>query len=119
MPELPEVERARRLVDEHCTGHTITRVVGLEQGGGPRDGQFDDIVCGGGSTAQDIVKALTGRKLNSTHRKGKQMWFCLDNKGKHPLFHFGMTGSFAIKGVTGEEAKPGQLSKLVPAACHR
>mmetsp|Transcript_22496 Transcript_22496/g.69695 ORF Transcript_22496/g.69695 Transcript_22496/m.69695 type:complete len:330 (-) Transcript_22496:835-1824(-) len=31
-------------------------------------------------------------------RKGKQLWFELSGAGKHPLFHFGMTGAFAIEG---------------------
>jgi Formamidopyrimidine-DNA glycosylase N-terminal domain len=44
MPELPEVECARRLLDEHCVGAKICAVNALEAGGGPRDGQFDDVV---------------------------------------------------------------------------
>jgi Formamidopyrimidine-DNA glycosylase N-terminal domain len=44
MPELPEVESARRLLDEHCAGAKICAVNALEAGGGPRDGQFDDVV---------------------------------------------------------------------------
>ena len=44
MPELPEVECARRLLDEHCVGAKICAVNALEAGGGLRDGQFDDVV---------------------------------------------------------------------------
>ena len=44
MPELPEVERARRLLVEHCVGLKIIKCVAVEQGGGPRDGKFDEIV---------------------------------------------------------------------------
>ena len=44
MPELPEVERACRLLLEHCLDKRCDRVVSQEQGGGPRDGQYDDIV---------------------------------------------------------------------------
>ncbi len=38
MPEIVEVEIARRFVDLHCRGKRITEVVCTEQGGGPRDG---------------------------------------------------------------------------------
>ncbi len=55
--------------------------------------------------------ALLGRKVRTIHRKGKQMWFSfyppisssipystIVSDGVKVLFHFGMTGSFIIKG---------------------
>ena len=44
MPELPEVEATRRLVESHVKGDTVTHVSAREAGGGPRHGLFDDIV---------------------------------------------------------------------------
>lgn len=46
MPELPEVEATRRLVESHVKGDTVTHVHTKEGGGGPRHGLFDDIVVG-------------------------------------------------------------------------
>ncbi|CAM9784655.1 unnamed protein product [Ascophyllum nodosum] len=48
-------------------------------------------------TAEKLTASLEGRKIVALKRRGKQMWFLLD-KPPHPLFHFGMTGSFSIKG---------------------
>ncbi|CBJ48484.1 conserved unknown protein [Ectocarpus siliculosus] len=97
MPELPEVETSRLYVEEFCLGSTITNVHATEQGGGPRDGQFDDIVIGEDMTAKSLKDTLEGRKIVELRRRGKQMWFVLD-KPPHPLFHFGMTGAFTVKG---------------------
>jgi len=104
MPELPEVERARRLVIEHCAGRQITHANVLEQGGGPRDGLFDDIVqCD--LEPDQLSAALLGRTLSTVHRRGKQMWFELTGPGMQPLFHFGMTGSFSIQGIESMQYK--------------
>ncbi|KAG5183570.1 Formamidopyrimidine-DNA glycosylase H2TH domain-containing protein [Tribonema minus] len=91
MPELPEVECARRLLEEHCVGAKIVSVNARESGGGPRDGQFDDIIMGEGVTEEDVVAALKGRKLLHAGRKGKNLWLELEGKGKHPTMHLGMT----------------------------
>jgi len=100
MPELPEVEAARVLVERHCAGHAISAVGAKEGGGGPRDGQFDDIVVCEGVAEAELVEALSGRTLTAVRRKGKQLWFELGGAGKDALFHFGMTGAFVVKGVT-------------------
>lgn len=57
MPELPEVESARKLVEELCAGRRIVSLCTKEQGGGPRDGRFDDIVI---ETANKEVKDQGG-----------------------------------------------------------
>ena len=100
MPELPEVEAARCLVERHCGGSTLKAVSDLESGGGPRTGQFDDIVICEGVNAGDLGAALVGRKLVAVQRKGKQLWFELGGSGtyKAVLFHFGMTGAFVVQG---------------------
>jgi formamidopyrimidine-DNA glycosylase len=113
MPELPEVEAGRNLLQTHCVGSRVTRVNVLESGNGPRNGLFDDIVCDRQALAndkmphvmmpqfnqKDFINALLNRKLISACRKGKQIWLELDGDGPSVLFHFGMTGSFVVRGV--------------------
>jgi formamidopyrimidine-DNA glycosylase len=95
MPELPEVESARRLCDTFCRGKRITHVEVLEAGGGPRTGQFDEIVIE--AEGADAVKAhLVGRTVLAAKRHGKQQWWELSGPGKHVAFHFGMTGAFSV-----------------------
>ena len=98
MPELPEVESARSLLVKHCKGAMITSFISDEQGGGPRDGLFDDIVFDvKGDNKQDDFNSLQGSTLNDVNRQGKQLWMELSS-GVSLLVHFGMTGSFVIKG---------------------
>lgn len=83
---------ARRLVAAQCQGRVLTDVVALEQGGGPRDGQFDDIVIKGAASPAALKAALVGRTLTGTGRRGKTQWATLRGKGGddlHVLFHFG------------------------------
>jgi len=97
MPELPEVESARRLVHSTCLNVRISEVNVLEQGRGPRHGLFDELVC---AAAQEEFKtALLNNTIISAKRRGKQLFFELGKKGLHLLFHFGMSGSFAIEGM--------------------
>lgn len=121
MPELPEVEAARTLLGEHCTGKRITGVFALEAGGGPRAGSFDNIVFD--DTAADaaaVVAGLRGKTLVGVHRKGKQLWLELSSP-PHLLGHFGMTGAFVVRGVAAaryksfkveEESWPPRFTKL-------
>lgn len=114
MPELPEVESARKHVHDLCAGHRIVRVVLKEQGGGPRQGTMDDIIFE--KPSDDIVASLLkgkgktnsmekmfeaaflNRCLEAVNRKGKQMWMTFTDSDALPvLFHFGMTGSFIIR----------------------
>ena len=44
-----------------------------------------------------MVAALTGARVDRVGRRGKYLWFELDRK-PWPLFHFGMTGAFEVKG---------------------
>lgn len=86
-----------------------------EQGGGPRTGQRDEIVFPDDTAEvsqahhflpnphaplnQAFRDAMVGRTLDSTHRRGKQMWWQLSGPDglPQPLFHFGMTGSFSVQ----------------------
>eukprot|EP00667_Euglena_gracilis_P024281 EG_transcript_27832 len=99
MPELPEVDAARALVQQHCSGRLVRRVVAREGGGGPRDGLFDDKVVAEGVPEARIVQALQEHTLIQVHRRGKILWFEMNPGPDSVLFHFGMTGAFVIKGI--------------------
>ncbi len=121
MPELPEVEASRLLLQERCVGRKITSCCSLEMGGGPRDGCFDDIVIAEGVSMTKFNIALKDRVIRAVNRHGKQLWLQLSGQGPHILLHFGMTGSIVIEGVAGisyqtfsVDAKfPPKFSKLV------
>ncbi|CAN6337770.1 unnamed protein product [Urochloa humidicola] len=87
MPELPEVEAARRALQEHCAGKRIVRCAAAE----------DTKVIDG--VARDRLEAaLVGRTIAAARRKGKNLWLELDSP-PHPTFQFGMAGAIHIKGV--------------------
>jgi len=101
-------ELSRRQLEETLKGKEIVQVVAMEQGGGPREGQFDDIVFEADSVPHpDVVKkALVSFVLCSVGRKGKNLWWNLGPKAGSKIsptqsvnFHFGMTGAFQIKNV--------------------
>ncbi|XP_062022147.1 formamidopyrimidine-DNA glycosylase isoform X3 [Rosa rugosa] len=87
MPELPEVEAARRAIEENCVGKKITKVIVAD----------DSKVIDGVSRA-DFEASLLGKTIVSAHRKGKNMWLQLDSP-PFPSFQFGMAGAVYIKGV--------------------
>lgn len=86
MPELPEVERGRRIADAVATGRVITSCRCA-----------DDRIVIDGITPRTLARTLKGRRIESVNRRGKQLWFTLD-RPPHPLFHFGMTGQFLTRG---------------------
>lgn len=80
MPELPEVERARRLAARVGTGKRIVAVWCAK----------DPIVVQDTTPAR-IRRALLDRAITGTGRRGKYFWLELDRR-PWPLFHLGMTG---------------------------
>lgn len=82
MPELPEVERGRRLADTVARGRTIANVRCAK-----------DTIVFQGKGAAAIRRALQSKEVIAVCRRGKQLWFELD-RPPHPLFHFGMSGAF-------------------------
>jgi formamidopyrimidine-DNA glycosylase len=92
LPELPEVESARRRVERALRGRRIARVATVE----------DPIVYEGVSPRR-FAQALRGRRVLAVRRKGKHLWMELDER-PWPLFHFGMTGSFELYDT--EAARP-------------
>lgn len=87
MPELPEVERGRRIAERIAVGRRIERVVCAR----------DEIVYSGVTPAR-FRSALTGRRVIESCRRGKYLWFELD-RSPWPVFHFGMTGAFCVPGT--------------------
>ena len=87
MPELPEVERARRVIERVAGGGRIARVTCAR----------DAIVFERLGPAR-MRQALTGRTVLGAARRGKHLWLELDRR-PWPCFHLGMTGDFRTRGV--------------------
>ncbi|XP_015870573.1 formamidopyrimidine-DNA glycosylase isoform X2 [Ziziphus jujuba] len=87
MPELPEVEVARRAIEDHCIGKTIKRSI-----------VANDSKVIEGVSASDFEAALVGKTIVAAYRKGKNLWLQLDSP-PFPSFQFGMAGAIYIKGV--------------------
>ncbi|KAL8226130.1 hypothetical protein R6Q57_018687 [Mikania cordata] len=88
MPELPEVEAARKAIAENCVGKKIKRSV-----------VADDAKVINGVSRFDFEASLTGKTIVGAYRKGKNMWIQLDSP-PFPSFHFGLSGAIHIKGVS-------------------
>ena len=86
MPELPEVEAARRLLTRAAVGRRIVAARIAP----------DPIVFQGVSPAR-IRRALVGRRVVAAHRHGKHLWLELDQR-PWPCFHFGMSGGIEVRG---------------------
>ena len=109
MPELPEVEAQRRTLEAVALNTRIALLVANEQGGGPRDGEFDDKIMEG-LTPGDLATSVQGRWVLAVKRRGKQLWVELgDTKGGACraclLLHFGMTGAMIVRGMDAPQYK--------------
>ncbi len=83
MPELPEVERARALIEECALGRRIAAV-----------DDSDSYVCRPHAPGE-IGDALEGRELVSANRRGKAMW-CDTDDGPVLGLHLGMAGRIVV-----------------------
>ena len=95
MPELPEVERGRRLAEAVTAGRRIAQVWCDD----------DPIVFDGVEPAR-WRRALENKRVVAARRWGKQLWLELDAP-PHPLFHFGMSGGFKTPASTPLQLKSG------------
>jgi formamidopyrimidine-DNA glycosylase len=102
MPELPEVEAARRQLVRAAVGRRIVAVRCAP----------DPIVLQGVSPAR-VRRALLGARVVAAHRHGKHLWLELDRR-PWPCFHFGMAGGIEVRGrrrhrlvVEGRRAREG------------
>ena len=79
MPELPEAERARALIEEQALGRRIASV-----------DDADTWVCRPHAPGE-IASALVGARFVGAHRRGKAMWVETD-RGPTLGVHLGMSG---------------------------
>lgn len=95
MPELPEVERARQVIEDHALGRVIADV---------DDG--DTWVCRPHAPGE-IAEALVGRTIERACRRGKTMWCELSDAGPVLGLHLGMSGRIVVdEGVSGGDPQP-------------
>lgn len=81
MPELPEVERARRILQRAAVSRRIVAVRCAD----------DPIVFDRVAAAQ-IMDALLGREVLAAMRRGKHVWLEMSGEGPALIMHLGMTG---------------------------
>jgi formamidopyrimidine-DNA glycosylase len=86
MPELPEVEAARRLAQRVAAGRRIAAVWCAA----------DAVVLDGIGPAR-VRRALVGRRILAARRHGKHLWLELDRR-PWPILHFGMSGGLYAPG---------------------
>jgi len=74
MPELPEVAALASALEYEAKGKHLLQVLTKEAGGGPRDGQYDDLVFSNAKNEQEVHRVMEGRVLTGVGRKGKHLW---------------------------------------------
>jgi formamidopyrimidine-DNA glycosylase len=87
MPELPDVESFRRILQRNAARHVITKV------------EVRDEWILRGVSAHALRTQVQGKRLTSTSRHGKYLFAALEPKG-FLVFHFGMTDIFKVTGIT-------------------
>ncbi len=103
MPELPEVERARALIERAALGREIVRV-----------DDADSYVCRPHAPG-DIADALVGRTLTQALRRGKAMWIQTSARAGEPEeeagpdlgLHLGMAGRIVVGEESGGDPEQG------------
>jgi formamidopyrimidine-DNA glycosylase len=101
MPELPEVESARLVIERTALGRVIADV---------DDG--DSYECRPHRPG-DIRAAMTGRVLTAVHRQGKSMWCDTEETNQSAVpgpvlgIHLGMSGKIVIADGQGGEVEGG------------
>jgi formamidopyrimidine-DNA glycosylase len=90
MPELPDVELFKRVLDRAALGRTIGRVT-------VRDARIL-----AGVSPRELAARLEGTRLTSSRRHGKHLLAGLDGGGWLTL-HFGMTGALVPFGAVEDE----------------
>jgi formamidopyrimidine-DNA glycosylase len=93
MPELPEVESARALIEERALGREIAFV-----------DDSDTYVCRPHAPGE-LADALTGATLIAACRRGKAMW-CETDRGPVLGLHLGMAGKIKIDDAEAGDPKP-------------
>jgi formamidopyrimidine-DNA glycosylase len=101
MPELPEVERARALIEARALGRRIAAV-----------DDSDTYVCRPHQPGE-LASALVGRELVQANRRGKTMWVDTGDDGPVLGLHLGMAGRIVVDDAAeGDPAPEGE--KVAP-----
>jgi formamidopyrimidine-DNA glycosylase len=95
MPELPEVESARAVLDAGALRREIVDV-----------DDSDPYECRPHRPGE-IRSALLGRRLTAAHRRGKSMWCDTSKSGPSLGIHLGMSGRIVISRPGGSETDGG------------
>ncbi|QRP50105.1 Fpg/Nei family DNA glycosylase [Amycolatopsis sp. FDAARGOS 1241] len=95
MPELPEVESARSVIERAALDRTIADV-----------DDTDSYVCRPHKPGE-IRDALLGHRLLAAHRRGKSMWCETGDDGPVLGLHLGMSGKIVIADRDGAEIDGG------------
>jgi formamidopyrimidine-DNA glycosylase len=101
VPELPEVESARAVVERSALGRQVADV-----------DDTDEWVCRPHPPGE-IRDALLGRKLTAAHRRGKSMWVETSGAGRSRApgpalgIHLGMSGRILVTHPRGEHDEGG------------
>ncbi|WP_188779465.1 DNA-formamidopyrimidine glycosylase family protein [Marmoricola endophyticus] len=99
MPELPEVESARAVIEAYALHRAIEAV-----------DDTDTYECRPHEPGE-IASALVGRQLSAAHRRGKTMW-CTTSRGGPDLgIHLGMSGRIVIEDQEGGDPQRGTARK--------
>ncbi|MBR7744636.1 hypothetical protein KC207_15170 [Phycicoccus sp. BSK3Z-2] len=91
MPELPEVESARAVIERSALHRTITDV-----------DDSDSWECRPHPPGE-IRDALVGHRLTAAHRRGKSIWCELGGDAPPLGIHLGMSGRILVVGPEGED----------------
>jgi formamidopyrimidine-DNA glycosylase len=96
VPELPEVETVRAGIERHVVGRSVASAAVLNPRAVRRDLTGPD----------GFAAAMTGRRFLRAERRGKYLWFTLDDSGPDGaaalLAHLGMSGQLLV----GEPGRP-------------
>ncbi len=101
MPELPEVESARLIIERSALRRRISVV-----------DDSDEFVCRPHRPG-DLGRALVGRRLTTVHRRGKSLWCETSGVGRTRMpgptlgIHLGMSGKIVIADRLGREVEGG------------
>jgi formamidopyrimidine-DNA glycosylase len=109
MPELPEVETARRLIADRALDRRIVDV------------DDSDTYVSRPHSPGELRSALTGRSLTAAHRRGKTIWLETSGTGgpAAPVgpelgIHLGMTGRIVVTSPDGSVAEGGDPPRYYP-----
>jgi formamidopyrimidine-DNA glycosylase len=95
VPELPEVEFARSVIERAALDRKITDI-----------DDTDAYVCRPHRPG-DIRAALLDRTLTAAHRRGKSMWCDTSGGGPTLGIHLGMSGKIVVASPSGDEIDGG------------